>query len=305
MCRKETWFLLVLFHLNVEGNAQLIGEEKKYVFLEQAVLERVRPAVLEMMDNLETRIGRLEEENRRILSELKSIKGEAMNGCPIQSNCAVSGLECPRFYMDPTTLYSAALSRDKLTLSNRQLENTYDWPTGTDPTRVYQGVTGSRPITNSQKMYFETDIFYQIEEKLTATNLVFEVAFATENAIGESYYVGKQKEAWSVNAHNNGSTQGVTLFFKSNGGSIKYSERLSDATSGTEKNLTLGFFLNIIDKSITVFDIKKSKTIYTFTEVDRLAGLWPVFGVYQARKTYVRIRLNTQRDIISAPCGLF
>ncbi|OWF53342.1 hypothetical protein KP79_PYT20759 [Mizuhopecten yessoensis] len=83
------------------GDAQLIGEEKKYVFLEQAVLERVRSTLLEMTNGLEARVGRLEEDNKRIVSELNSLKNvdpiepapEAVNGCPLSDNCAVFGLE--------------------------------------------------------------------------------------------------------------------------------------------------------------------------------------------------------------------
>ncbi|OWF39266.1 uncharacterized protein LOC110465253 [Mizuhopecten yessoensis] len=305
-------FLLVLFHMNLYGDTQLIGEEKKYVFLEQAVLERVRSTLLEITNTLEARVGSLEEDNKRIVSELNSLKNvnpikpapEAVIGCPLSDNCAVFGLECPRIFMDPATLFTRFLSRDKLTMSNRQVDNTYEGQTRGDLNRVYEGVQGSIGITNRQKMYFETDIYYRIEKDLSATNLVFEVAFATEKAIAKSHYVGRQNEAWSINAHNS-FNQGVTLFFKSNGGSIGHSEILSDATSGTERYLKLGFFINRVDRTIAVFDINMNRKIYTFTNVDGSQELWPVFGVYQATKTFVRFRLNTASDITSVPCGLF
>ncbi|XP_021347378.1 uncharacterized protein LOC110446517 [Mizuhopecten yessoensis] len=315
MCGRRnssTLLILVLFHMKHYGDAQLIGEEKKYVFLEQAVLERVRSTLLEMTNGLEARVGRLEEDNKRIVSELNSLKNvdpiepapEAVNGCPLSDNCAVFGLECPRIFMDPATLHTRFLSRDKLTISNRQVDNTYEGQTRADLNRVYKGVQGSTAITNRQKLYFETDIYYQIEKNLSATNLVFEVAFATEKAIAQSHYVGRQKEAWSINAHSS-VTQGVTLFFKSNGGNIMHNESLSDATSGTEKYLKLGFFINRVDRIITVFDINMNRKIYTFTNVDESRELWPVFGVYQATKTFVRLRLSTASDITSVPCGLF
>ncbi|XP_021374302.1 uncharacterized protein LOC110463774 isoform X2 [Mizuhopecten yessoensis] len=291
MCNKgdSILLLLVIWHLNTNADSQLIGEEKKYVFLEQAMLERVRPILLATTKALETRVGRLEEENKQILSELNSMKyGNPSPG--------------PRFLMDPATLYSCFLSSDKLTLSNRRRGSTYDWPAVTD--RKYIGVQGSSVITNLQTIYFETDIYYRIDQDLSSANLVFEVAFATEEAIGESYYVSRQKGAWSINAHNS-DTQGVTLFFKSNGGNITHSEILSDATSGTDKYLKLGFFINRVDRTIAVFDINMNRKISTFTNVDESRELWPVFGVYRATETFVRLRLNTERDISSVPCGLF
>ncbi|XP_033760050.1 uncharacterized protein LOC117342149 [Pecten maximus] len=309
MFTERTFFLLLLglLYLNTNGYSQLIGEEKKYVFLEQAVLERVRPAVLEMMEDLETRVGRLEEENKRILSELNLMRAvnpapEMTNGCPTSDYCMIKGLICPSFYMDPATLHTIRyLSQDNLTLFNGGQGST-GLLKGTNRNRSYEGVQGSRVITNTQIIYFETEIYYRIKRDLSSTNLVFEVAFATETAIGKSHYVGRQMEAWSVNAHNNGSTKGVALFFKSNRGSILHSERLSDATSGAERNLILRFIINRVDRTIDVFYINTIKKVFTFRDVDGDQDLWPVFGVYQANKINGRIRLNSRRDITSFHC---
>ncbi|OWF39268.1 Low-density lipoprotein receptor-related protein 2 [Mizuhopecten yessoensis] len=84
--------------------SQLIGEEKKYVFLEQAVLERVRSTLLEMTNTLEARVGRLEEDNKRtemskaleerlglLEKELNTVKN--MN--PINPSTAMSINSCP------------------------------------------------------------------------------------------------------------------------------------------------------------------------------------------------------------------
>ncbi|OWF39267.1 hypothetical protein KP79_PYT20727 [Mizuhopecten yessoensis] len=93
-------FLLVLFHMNLYGDTQLIGEEKKYVFLEQAVLERVKSTLLEMTNTLEERMGRLEEDNKQITSKLNSIDDpinsstEPLVGCPASDKCTGLGLEC-------------------------------------------------------------------------------------------------------------------------------------------------------------------------------------------------------------------
>ncbi|XP_021347374.1 uncharacterized protein LOC110446514 [Mizuhopecten yessoensis] len=204
--------------------------------------------------------------------------------------------------MDPATLYLGFLSSDKLTLSNKRLDSSYDWPTVKD--RTYSGAQGSSVITNRQTMYFETVIYYRIVQDLDKNNLVFEVAFATEKAIGEIFYVGNQKGAWSIYAYNS-DTHGVTLFFKSHGGNLMHSEILSDATSGTEKYLNLGFLINRVDRFIAVFDIYMNRKIYTFTNVNGSQELWPVFGVFNTERQLVRLRLNSERDINNVPCGLF
>ncbi|XP_021376642.1 uncharacterized protein LOC110465263 isoform X2 [Mizuhopecten yessoensis] len=300
-------FLLVLFHMNLYGDTQLIGEEKKYVFLEQAVLERVKSTLLEMTNTLEERMGRLEEDNKQITSKLNSIDDpinsstEPLVGCPASDKCTGLGLECPRFVMDPATLFLSFLSKDKLTLSNRRLESSHDWPAVND--RKYKGAQGSTVISSRQTMYFETDIYYRIERDLGERNLVFEVGFATEKAIGEGLYVGGKKGGWSIFAYN--FTQGVTLCSQFKGEKFLTLKTLSDATYGTEKYLKLGFFINRVDRSIGVFDINMNRKIYTFTNVDGSQELWPVFGVYSTTKAIVRLRLNVERDIISVPCGLF
>ncbi|XP_021376641.1 uncharacterized protein LOC110465263 isoform X1 [Mizuhopecten yessoensis] len=327
-------FLLVLFHMNLYGDTQLIGEEKKYVFLEQAVLERVKSTLLEMTNTLEERMGRLEEDNKQITSKLNSIDDpinsstEPLVGCPASDKCTGLGLESqggdneavpcrnrgikhlfecplsksgPRFVMDPATLFLSFLSKDKLTLSNRRLESSHDWPAVND--RKYKGAQGSTVISSRQTMYFETDIYYRIERDLGERNLVFEVGFATEKAIGEGLYVGGKKGGWSIFAYN--FTQGVTLCSQFKGEKFLTLKTLSDATYGTEKYLKLGFFINRVDRSIGVFDINMNRKIYTFTNVDGSQELWPVFGVYSTTKAIVRLRLNVERDIISVPCGLF
>ncbi|XP_033760057.1 uncharacterized protein LOC117342152 [Pecten maximus] len=73
MYSRETFFLLtflILLYANSSGHAQLIGKEKDNVFFEQAVLERLKSAVMGMSKDLEIRVGRLEEENERISLEL-------------------------------------------------------------------------------------------------------------------------------------------------------------------------------------------------------------------------------------------
>ncbi|XP_060075151.1 uncharacterized protein LOC132554842 [Ylistrum balloti] len=307
---SSVFFTCVLIHLETFGHSQLIGEEKKYAFMEQAMLERMRTTMVRMVKSLEARIERLEEDNKRILEELKSktcnvenLISERTNGCPTSKSCVIRDLQCPRFYMDPATLNTqkAYLSSDKLTLTNRRMNTSYEWPVGT--ARKHQGARGSIVFTNTDKIFFEADIFYRIEANLSSTNLVFEVAFATEKAIGKSHYVGRQNGAWSISAHNSG-REGVKLFFKSNGGSIVYNETLSNANSGTEKNLKLGFYINRVARIISVFDIGMNRKIYTFIDVDDQQALWPVFGVYQASKTDVRLILNTQENISRLPCDV-
>ncbi|XP_069104296.1 uncharacterized protein [Argopecten irradians] len=299
--------LLALAQLITNGDSQLFGEEKKYVFVEQAVLERIRPVIFEMVKTLETRVERLEQDTRMLLPELIAMETshstDERNACPSSSGCTITELQCPRFYLDPSTLHgSRYMSTDNRNLFNGEYDDTENLVKGTVTTQSYQGARGSRLITNSQILYFEAEIFYRIKQDLTATNLVFEVAFATEGAIGKSFYTGRQNETWSVNAHNFHSTPGVTLFFKSNGGKVMHSEKLSAATSGTQKNLTLGFFVYRVNRVITVFDINRNRKVYTFTDVDPDQNLWPVFGVYQPGKLDTRIRLNTQKDINSVPC---
>lgn len=298
--------ILILFFLGKNGNSQLIGEEKKYVFVEQAVLERIRPVVLSLTKDLEARIERLEEENRRISSDLTALKAAIPSpgkptGCPSTGDCTIQGLQCPMFFMDPRTLHRTRyMSRDNLTVYNGGQFSTNNYVKGTNTDRNYEGAQGSRVITNTQVIYFETQIYYRIKHKLDATNVVFEVALATEDVINNRDHVSKEKGAWSVIAHK--SNTRVVLFFKSNGGSERYRQTLSEITSGTEKYLTLGFFVNRVNGTIAVFDIIRNSKLYTFTGVDRDKDLWPVFSGHQAFKLDVHIRLNTEMNINSLPC---
>ncbi|XP_033760052.1 uncharacterized protein LOC117342150 isoform X2 [Pecten maximus] len=303
MFEKGTSFIifhLVLVYMNTSGESQLIGDEKKYVFLEQVVLERVRPAVLDMTKGLDRRVGRLEEEIKRILSELIAMKA-ADPSQEATSDCPTSG---PRFDMDPTTLYrSWYLSRDNLTLFNTRPDNIYGLQRRPNGNRVYWGVQGSRVITNTQIIYFETEIYYRIKRDFSSTNLVFEVAFATETAIGKSNFVGLQMGAWSVNAYKSPTSPIVTLQVRSKG-SVMHDEKISDSTAGTEKYLVLGFFINRVDRTIAVFDINMNRKVFTLTDVDGDQDLWPVFGVYNPYEVYAHLQLITQKDITTYPCGL-
>lgn len=53
---------------------QLIGEEKKYVFLEQAILERLKPVLDGTLKVCRDRIQRLEEEVKQLRSEVNSAR---------------------------------------------------------------------------------------------------------------------------------------------------------------------------------------------------------------------------------------
>ncbi|XP_069136611.1 uncharacterized protein [Argopecten irradians] len=224
------------------------------------------------------------------------------NGCPSTGDCVIKDLECPMFYMDPVTLHRTRyMSRDNLTVYNGGQVSTNNYVKGTNYVTFYEGVQASRVITNTQVIYFETQIYYRIKHDLLATNVVFEIALATEDAINKKVdHVSRQEGAWSVIAYK--SNTEVALFFKSDGGSERYRQTLGQITSGTEKHLTLGFFVNRVDGTISVFDIIRNTTIYTFTGVDRNEDLWPLFSGHQAFKLDVHIRLKTEMNINSLPC---
>ncbi|XP_069105309.1 uncharacterized protein [Argopecten irradians] len=301
--------LFILLQLNTSCELQLIGEERKYVFLEQAILERVRSTMFGMLDNLQSKLDHLQENVKRLQEEIAVIKSSthrtgAASGCPLSDVCTIDGLICPRFHMDPSTLHSLLyLSRDNLTLFNGGQDNTDDLIKGTDQSRVYKGVQGSSPITNTQKVYFEVEIFYRIKQTLDGNDLVFEIGLSKEDSIDERTVIAGQKGTWSIYAATNTNLQNINFEIHSNG-SFEQLYELSDVTSGTEINSTLGFYVNRLDRVITVIDINKNSTVYTFTDVDGNQDLWPVFGGYNPHKVSVRLRLNAQKDISSFPCDI-
>lgn len=204
--------------------------------------------------------------------------------------------------MDPSSAHhEREVSRDGRTLRNKKADIYGGSSIDLDNNLVqYKGAIGTLAIKEQNKVYYEVDVVYNIQQPLEETWLVFELGICRLDDVDMHHTVERHEFARSFYVARYPEDGKLTQEFWHNRDLLNFIP-LSDNEAGIEVRVTYGFLVDTKRKKWIVLDCNNNKILHSFDQLEFSEALYPVFGCYNPDLCTVEMTLKTGCEITMIP----